>query len=194
LTKAGGREPVARTSRRADEELVAATLEGDQLAFDTLVERYQGKIYNLTLGVTGNSEDAMDATQGAFLKVYENLPRFDPRHRFFSWLYRIGLNEALNIVSRRRRFSPLNPETACESADPEETSSGWEIGREIRETLLELKPELRVLIILRHFHGLSYSQMSEVAEIPEKKVKSRLFTARRELRQRLSARGVAHSR
>jgi RNA polymerase sigma-70 factor (ECF subfamily) len=184
--------PGAQASARDDRELVAATLAGDQFAFDELVERYQGKIYNLALGVTGNSEDAMDATQGAFLKVYQNLSRFDPAHRLFSWIYRISLNEALNIVNRRRRFSPLDPELASGAAGPEERSCGRETGRAIRETLVELKPDLRVTVVLRHLHGLSYSEMSDVIGVPAKTVKSRLFAARRELRQKLLAKGLVH--
>ena len=193
MSKERQHRPAEPHSRPSDRELVTATLAGDQNAFDELVERYQGKIYNLALGVTGNSHDAMDATQAAFLKIYENLSRFDPAHRFFSWLYRISLNEALNIVNRNRRFTPLDEEAATEAADPERRSAGREIGRALRETLGELKPELRVTIILRHFHGLSYAEMSEVIGIAPKTVKSRLFAARREMRHRLLAKGVARS-
>lgn len=178
-------------SEHDDRALVQATLAGDRYAFDQLVERYQGKIYNLALGVTGSSADAMDAAQAAFLKVYENLDRFDPAHKFFSWLYRIGLNEALNIVNRRRRFSELDPQIETQTASPERMSSARQTGDAIRETLLELKPELRITVILRHFHDLSYEEMSEVIGVPAKRVKSRLFSARRELRRKLQARGVA---
>lgn len=179
---------------RGDRDLVQATLEGDQHAFELLVERYQGKIYNLALGVTGSPADAMDAAQGAFLKIFENLGRFDPAYRFFSWAYRIGLNEALNIVNRRRRFAQLDPGIETAEADPERAAAGRETGKTIRETLLEIKPELRITIILRHFHDLSYEEMSEVIGIPTKTVKSRLFSARRELRQRLVTKGVAQDR
>lgn len=174
-----------------DEELVAATLRGDPRAFDELLERYQGKIYNLALRVTGNPEDAMDAAQAAFLKVYENLRRFDPSHRFFSWVYRIGLNQALDIVARRRRFADLGPEVEEPAAGPERVLFAHQVGEGIQAALLELKPTYRAAVILRHFHGLTYEEMSQVIGIPVKTVKSRLFTARRQLREMLTAKGLA---
>ena len=179
------------TPERPDDELVRATLEGEREAFDELVERYQGKIYNVALSITGRREDALDATQNAFLNAYDHLDRFDSGFRFFSWIYRIGLNESLRLV-RDRRESPLE-ETNLPSpkAGPERTAEGRETGRAIRRALMRLSPELRAVIVLRHFHGLSYAEMAKVVGVPAKTVKSRLFTARRELRRSLAERGLA---
>ncbi|MGB5890005.1 MAG: sigma-70 family RNA polymerase sigma factor, partial [Thermoanaerobaculia bacterium] len=93
-----------------DSELVQAVLEGNSEAFDELAERYGGKLYNAALRVTGNPEDALDATQNALLKAYDNLASFDPSYRFFSWIYRIQMNEALNLVHKRRRYVGLPSE------------------------------------------------------------------------------------
>lgn len=175
---------------RDDSALVRDTLAGNGYAFDQLVERYQGKIYNLALGITGSPHDAADATQSAFLKVYQNLGRFDPAHRFFSWIYRIGCNEALDLVNRRRRLVPVDDEARETAAGPHRRAAANETGRAIREALAELSPDLRVTVVLRHFHGLTYREMSEIVGVPEKRVKSRLFSARVRLRRRLRAMGL----
>ncbi len=177
-------------SDRGDNELVQATLTGDSAAFDELIGRYEAKIFNMALRVTGNVEDAMDATQSAFLKAYGHLARFDPAHRFFSWIYRIGLNESLDILKLRKRTASLPVEVAEETAGPERECLGREAGRAIQAALLELTPEQRVPVVLRHLHGLSYREMSEVIGIPEKTVKSRLFAGRSQLREKLTKKGL----
>lgn len=176
---------------RQDDELVRATLAGEREAFDELVERYQGKIYNVALRVTGDREDALDATQNAFVNAYDHLDRFDDRYRFFSWIYRIGLNEALRLVRDRREVSLPAAELESPRAGPESRAHGSETAVAIREVLLQLTPELRAVIVLRHFHGLSYSEMAEIVGVPVKTVKSRLFSARRALRLQLTDRGLA---
>jgi RNA polymerase sigma-70 factor (ECF subfamily) len=176
---------------RDDGELASAALAGERRAFDALVERYQSRIYNLALRVTGNSADALDAAQATFLKVYLNLHRFDARRSFFSWIYRIGMNESLDLVQERRRFTELDPEWANGEPSPEQESAGREAGREVHEAILALPRELRAVIVLRHFHELSYEQMGEVIGVPVKTIKSRLFEARSKLRQRLLRQGPA---
>lgn len=166
------------------------TLEGNSYAFDELIERYQGKIFNLTYGIVGNAQDARDASQNAFLKVFQNLSRFDPAHRFFSWIYRIASNEALNIVNRRRRSVRLDDKTPTPAAGADRVTAAKETGRAIRQALAELPPEQRVTVVLRHFHGLSYREMSEIVGVPEGRIKSRLFSARVKLRKQLAAKGL----
>ena len=175
-----------------DGELVQAALEGNSEAFDELAERYSGKLYNAALRVTGNPEDALDATQNALLKAYDNLASFDPSYRFFSWIYRIQLNEALNLVHKRRRYVGLPSEMpAPTQATPEREYLDRETGSAIETALLELTPDYRAVVVLRHFHGFSYEEMAEILSVPAKTVKSRLFTARRALRQKLSDKGIA---
>ena len=179
---------------RDDAVLVRATLAGDNFAFDELVERYQGKIYGLALGVTDNPQDARDATQNVFLKAYQGLEKFDPSYKFFSWIYRIGLNESLNLVKRRRSSAPLDDHTPDPGAGPERTASSRETGRTIRQAIAELSPDLRVTVVLRHMHGLTYAEMSSIIGVPVERVKSRLFSARVKLRGRLSEEGLGPSR
>lgn len=165
---------------------------GEHTAFDELLNRYGSKIYNMALRVTGSSADAQDATQSAFLKAYDRLESFDPSYRFFSWIYRIGLNEALNLVNGRRRFSELDVRIVEASPGPEQLCWGVETGRKLQQAITSLEPAYRAVVVLRHVDELSYQEMSEVLDIPVKKVKSRLFTARKILRERLARQGLEH--
>ena len=90
------------TSER-DAMLVAACLAGDRTAFAQLVDAYESKLFYAAFRITGSADDAMDATQSAFVKAYENLRTFDPSRRFFSWIYRIALNEALEHLQSAAR-------------------------------------------------------------------------------------------
>lgn len=173
----------------SDEELVNLCLGGRREAFTTLVDRYQRKVYNLALGITGNPDDAMDATQNAFLKAFEHLRSFDPRYRFFSWLYRIGMNESLNLQRRSQRTTILDEEPETMRADPEARASALETGTAIRQALEQLSPQLRSVIVLRHLEGLTYAEIADVVGVEVKTVKSRLFSARRELRKLLAEHG-----
>lgn len=172
--------------------LVAACLAGDRNAFGQLVDAYQGKLYNAAYRITGSPADAMDATQGAFVKAYENLHTFDPSRRFFSWIYRIALNEALNILDRRRNVAQLEEEELPGAlADPEEACLEAEDGRCIHRALQCLTVDQRTVLVLRHFQGLSYQEIGEMLGISDKTVKSRLFAARHSLRTALLEQGFA---
>ena len=172
-----------------DNRLIEATLKGDADAFGVLVERYQRPLYNAALRITGNRDDALEATQSAFLNVFDKLRTFDPSHRFFSWIFRAVVNEALDTANRKRRFVEDDGEGAARLADgdPESELSSSEESARVRRALNGLAVDHRVVLVLRHFHDLSYAEMAELIGIPEKTVKSRLFSARRELRELLEA-------
>lgn len=173
-----------------DVAIVDACLKGDREAFGTLIDRYERKMFNVAFRVVGDHEDAMDATQQAFVKAYEKLGTFNRSYRFFSWIYRIVLNESLNIVTRRKRFAELDEDTTVSTKTPEENYGETELGRHIQGALQVLKPDYRTVVILKHLQELSYQEISEILDLPEKTVKSRLFTARRQLKEILSKRGV----
>jgi RNA polymerase sigma-70 factor, ECF subfamily len=165
---------------REDAAIVADCLGGNAQDFVVLVERYQRVIYNLALRMLGDPEDAQDATQTAFLRVWESLERFDPRHRFFSWVYRITTNECLNKLHRRRRLEPLPPGLPS-GDDPTAGVRRRETSARVQEALLGLSPEHREVVILRHFMELSYGEIAETLALPQKTVKSRLYEARQRL-------------
>jgi RNA polymerase sigma-70 factor (ECF subfamily) len=177
-------------TRDDDAMLVEACLRGDRHAFDMLVDRYEGPLFNATYRITGSVEDAMDATQNAFVNAYEKLDSFDPSYRFFSWIYRIAVNQALNLVGRRREQTNLDQEAPAENRGPSEAFESTEIRGHLKQALLELEPHYRTVIVLKHLEGFSYREIGELLEIPEKTVKSRLYTARQRLRVIMTERGV----
>lgn len=175
-----------------DRDLVRRCLEGSNEALATLVERFERPLFNAARRMLGNEEEARDVTQAVFVKAYENLRGFDAGQKLFSWLYRITVNEALDLLARRRRFAALPEGHEARSADPspEEAVAGSELGARVQEALMELGTDHRAVIVLRHFQHCSYREMAYILDIPEKTVKSRLFTARGRLRELLAARGV----
>jgi RNA polymerase sigma-70 factor (ECF subfamily) len=178
-------------TRDEDVMLVEACLRGDRHAFDKLVDRYEGPLYSAAYRITGSVEDAMDATQNAFVNAYEKLHTFDPSYRFFSWIYRIAVNQSLNLVGRRKNQTEIEDDTAIAGQGPAEVFDTAEIRGQLKRALLELDPHYRTVIVLKHLEGFSYREISELLDIPEKTVKSRLFTARQRLRVVLTERGFA---
>lgn len=164
----------------ADEALVARCLGGEVEAFEPLVLRYQRVLYNAAYRLLGDREDAREVAQSAFVKAYEKLGSFDPRYRFFSWIYRIVVNEALNTRNRRRPSEPLGAELPGGSG-VEEALAARERSDSVQAALLRLGSEDREVIVLRHFAELSYAEIGETLGIAEKTVKSRLHEARQRL-------------
>lgn len=172
-----------------DETLVERCREGDRSAFAVLVGRYHRPIYNAAYRVLGNAEDASDITQVVFMRVTERLDEFDSRYKFFSWIYRIALNESLNLTRKRGREEPLGEEAEIAGAranEPEWIADQSELADRVQRALLGMNVDDRAVITLRHFSDCSYREMSGILGIAEKTVKSRLFAARRRLRELLS--------
>jgi len=164
-----------------DEALVARCLSGEVEAFEPLVVRYQRVLYNTAYRMLGDREDARDVAQGALVKAYSKLASFDPRYRFFSWIYRIVVNEALNTRSRRRPATPLLLDLPTDGADVEDAVASRERSDSIQAALLRLSSDDREVIVLRHFAELSYAEIGETLGVPEKTIKSRLHEARQRL-------------
>lgn len=167
-----------------DRALVERFRRGDRDAFAELIVRYQGPVYNAAFWVVRRAEDASDVCQTAFLKAAERIDDYDPNYRFFSWLYRIALNEALNLVRSHGREEEFDDrfEGADDGASPEDRLQSAQRSRRLQEALMKLSTRDRVVVSLRHFSELSYAEIAEVLEIDEKTVKSRLFEARQRLR------------
>jgi RNA polymerase sigma-70 factor (ECF subfamily) len=163
-----------------DAALVARTLEGDAGAFEALVKRYERVLYTVAFRMLGNQDDARDATQTTFVRAYERLATFNPDHRFFSWIYRIVMNECLNLLRARRPEEELTPAFAA-AGNPFETAASQERRAQVQAALLRLSPDHRAVVVLRHFAGLSYDEMAAALGVPSKTVKSRLHTARQRL-------------
>jgi RNA polymerase sigma-70 factor, ECF subfamily len=168
-----------------DATLVRRCREGDRAAFERIVVRYQKPVFNAALRLLRDPEDAKDVAQTTFLKAFEHLADYDPSYRFYSWIYRIAVNEALNALGSRKSFEGISGEEADKAPGPEQRVEGEQVGRAIEEALMRINPELRTVIVLRHFMHLSYQDMGDILLLPEKTVKSRLYTARQLLRDRL---------
>ena len=173
-----------------DNELVLECLGGDEHAFEVLLLRYKGPVFNAVLRMVRDRDDALDLTQTAFLKAYEQLQSFDPQHKFFSWLYRIAINEAINHVKRRSRLEPLSGDWPAVTRSPEDELLGADLSHRVQEALMRIPPDGRAVLVLRHFLDCSYADIALTIGIPEKTVKSRLFEARRQLRDLLEAKGM----
>ena len=178
-------------ARDNDTMLVQACLQGDRSAFAKLVDRYERPLYSAAYRITGSVEDAMDSTQNTFVRAYEKLHTFDPSYKFFSWIYRIAVNQALNLVSSRRHANDLDTEMPASLPNPEATLGESENRRHLLRALDGLSTEDRTLVVFKHFQGFSYREIAEILEIEEKTVKSRLFTARKRLRMKLEEQGFS---
>ena len=132
--------------------------------------------------MVGNFEDAQEVSQQVFMKAFEHLPDYDRERKFFSWLYRIAINESINFMKARKRFESVEEAVAEPLSEPFEAIDRT---RAVQQAVLALKPEHRAVIVLYHFSGCSYQDAAEVLDLPEKTVKSRLFTARQLLKQML---------
>lgn len=168
-----------------DLTLVRQCLKGHRAAFEHLVLRYQKPVFNVALRMLRNRQDAMDVAQTTFLKAFEHLPSYDESYRFYSWLYRIAVNESLNTLGARKTSASINDQEPDEAPGPERQLEGEQTGRAIEEGLMRISPELRAVIILRHFMHLSYEDMAGILALPAKTVKSRLYSARQALREHL---------
>lgn len=151
--------------------------------------RYQKAVYNAALRLLHDPEDARDVAQTAFLKAYQHLADYDGRFKFYSWIYRIAVNEALDTLNSRKPSEPLSDLEPDDGQGPERLAEGAEIARAIEAELARMSPELRAVIVLRHVMHLSYQDMSDILALPEKTVKSRLYSARQLLRDRLLPHG-----
>ena len=163
----------------ADVRWVAECLRGDTAAFGRIVLRHQRVLFSVALRLTGNHEDARDATQNAFIRAYQRLHTYDPARKFFSWMYRIVVNECLNLRRSRRSYEPLGD--ALEAEPTRDAAEAAELSDRVDRALLALTADQREVVVLKYFVGLTYDEIADVAGIPEKTVKSRLFTARQRL-------------
>jgi RNA polymerase sigma-70 factor (ECF subfamily) len=171
-----------------DNELVYEVIHGSISSFEVLIDRYQKTIFNMMYRMVGDFETAKDLTQDVFVKAFEKMGRFDFKFRFFSWIYRIAVNEAINWNRKKM------PTDRLEKVDPLLAEMPASNDKEQRCNLLhgelrKLDSEYRVLVLLKYYCGLSYDEIAETTNIPVKKVRSRLFIAREQLRKGLVANG-----
>ena len=172
-----------------DTELIDRCISGDRKAFEALVVQYERPVFNAALRMLNSRDDARDVTQTVFLKVFENLGSYDPSRRFFSWIYRITMNESINWLSKSKRLQPLQFEAKDDGNSPEQAVDSANLSRDVQAALMSIKTDYRTVVVLKHFLGCSYLEISQILDIPEKTVKSRLYSARQLLKDALGQTG-----
>ena len=176
---------------KEDEKWVSECVKGNSQAFEFLLEKYQKRIFNVIHKMLFDFEDAKDVTQVVFIKAYEKLDTFNSKYKFFSWIYRITINETLNFINHKKRKVQLKTNVVSSGENPEEYLENTQLVDGLHLAIMELPIEYRIVLILRHFEELSYKEIALMLNILEKTVKSRLFSARQSLKEILLKKGVA---
>ena len=158
-----------------DADLIARVRRGDIEAFNHLVSRWEKRVFNYLLRLTGNPDDSLDLSQDVFLKAYQNIRKLDDTARFGPWLFRIAHNEAYSLFRKRR------PEVDSEDANFAEREAAPGIAPDlsvaVNVALDRLNPEQREAVVLKVYQGFKFDEMAEILGIPVSTIKSRLYTA-----------------
>jgi RNA polymerase sigma-70 factor (ECF subfamily) len=198
---------VAHSQQKTIEDavLVQKWRKGDTAAIETLISKYQGRIYNLILKICSNPDDAAELTQDTFVKLIENIDKFESRSSFYTWAFRIAVNLTLNYRKRKASvgFTSLDAEIASDderarqglsailsdnkTPDPAKVAENKELHGLVQKAISKLDEEYRIIIVLRDIEGMDYEQIAEVLGTELGTVKSRLSRARAALRQILEA-------
>ena len=182
-------------SATSDEQIVQQALTGDVDAFGEIVRRWERRIFALAFGMLGREEDARDATQETFLAAFRNLRGFRGDAKVSSWLHRIAINQC---ITRQRRAKVRNETGLDQEAErdaavfslpahvsPANVAEGRERTQAVRRAVGALPTELRQVVVMKEFEELTFQEISEVLNLPLSTVKSRLYTALRQLQLRL---------
>lgn len=184
------------TTATTDEQIVERARVGDREAFGEIVRRWERKIFALAYGILGSPEDARDATQETFIAAYRNLQGFRGDAKVSSWLHRIAVNQCISRQrkARVRHETGLEDErdaegerflATAEHASPAKSAERREAAEAVRRAVAALPPELREVVLMKEFEELTFQEIADALEIPLSTVKSRLYTALRQLRLRL---------
>lgn len=173
-----------------DEKLILLSQKSQIRAFETLVNRYKKNAYFIALGLVGNSDDAFDLSQEAFVRVYKSIDKYNGRSKFFPWFYTILTNLCKNHLKKqdiRRKYlnNELVREKLSHSRDSEFESEKEDLKQKLLEEIEKLPFKFKEIIVLKHFRGFSYKDISETLGIPVGSVMSRLYYARKKLKENL---------
>ena len=201
---AASKAPEEAASGPADRELVQRAQDGDHGAFRDLFERYHRRAFAVALGVVKNKQDALDIVQDAFIKVHRHIGSFQGSSSFYTWLYRIIMNLAIDHVrkGRHQKDGEFDERIARDSGDvagdgtmlprmldgnPAKTAVRRELSEKIQAALGELPEYHRAVILMREVEGLSYEEMAKIMKVPKGTIMSRLFHARRKMQEALES-------
>ena len=177
-----------------DRELVEAARGGDREAFRTLFERYNRRAYSLAVGIVRQPDDALDVVQDAFIKAHKHLDRFEGTSSFYTWLYRIIMNLAIDLLRKRKRVTELNEDSdettgllpQLLGGNPGRALMDKEIRARIDAALSGLSDNHRAVLVMRELEGLSYEEMAKAMGCSKGTIMSRLFHARKNMQRQLA--------
>jgi RNA polymerase sigma-70 factor (ECF subfamily) len=176
---------VAYGAQTEEAVLIDAAKSGDQEAFRQIVERYQGAVYNLAYRMLGDPEEAEDAAQEIFVRLYRQLGRYDPERKFSTWTLAIATNYCIDQLRRRRmQFVPLEniiPWARARDAGPEGEALSRESRDEVQRLLKKLPEKYRAPLVLRYWEDLSCAEIAEILGVPEGTIKTQIHRARKQL-------------
>ena len=177
-----------------DSELIRQTLDGERQAFGALVSRYQNRLYSSMLQILRSETDAEDVVQDAFVLAFTKLSTFKGNSQWYTWLYRIAYNVAINRMRKRRPTVSLDGPSENQQFDfadagpaPDDRLEQQERANQLHLALARLTLEHRSILVLREMEGLEYESISEILDLPIGTVRSRLHRARNHLREHLEA-------
>jgi RNA polymerase sigma-70 factor (ECF subfamily) len=181
------------SAERDDRELAAAALKGDEDAFALLVRRHQAGVRRCAARILGDDEEARDIAQVAFVRAWENLPKYDPSWSFSTWLYRIATNLAIDVLrsrdSRDRTHAThLRLVGDCEGPTAPADLAEGEVKKIFTELTASLSPSQRVAFVLREVEGLATAEVAQSMGCTEATVRNHVFQARAVMRRELAAR------
>ena len=184
-----------------DADILRKAASGDASAFAPLVDQYSGRLYSVCFNILGNQADAQDSVQETFLKAFRTMHRFQFASTFYTWLYRIAINNCYDLLRRSKLHAARSLDESIESQNgeqflqlpddrplPDEILECKETIQAVREELSQLPEPLQRIILLRDIEGLSYGEIAKLEYLREGTVKSRLFRARIQLAERLKVR------
>ena len=187
--------------QEADRNLIHRALQGDQKAYEELMQKYRGSVFNLVQRMIGNRQEAEDIVQETFIKAFNALPSFNEEYAFSTWLFKIATNNCIDVLRKRKlqTFSLDRPvrtkdgevqrDFADDSYSPERDAVYEEHANLILEAIEELPPKYRRVINLRHREDRSYEEIAEILKVPIGTVKARIFRARELLKKKLKEKG-----
>lgn len=168
-----------------ESKIIADIIAGDTMQYRVLVERYQNPVYRVIIRIVGDANDAKELTQEVFVKAFESLGQYKSDYKFFSWIYRIAINNALLHEKRKRSFFQINETITQTKKVTDETIDFERRDYLLKQMIDKLSEHYKSVIYLKYYTDLSYAEISEAFGIPEKTIKSRLFEARKILREKL---------
>lgn len=190
------------TLSATDPDLVALARRGSEAAYRELLSRYQRPVFSLVFRMVRNREEAEDLAQETFVRVFQNIERFDPRFKFSSWIFKIANNLAIDALRRRKpatvsldgsahasdaeQIEASRIDAVSDDANPEQELEARQLGGAIEDAVGQLRPEYRTAIMLRHVEGRPYEEIAEIMGVPLGTVKTYIHRARSELRGSLA--------